>query len=195
MEERNTPRYPCLDNPKHDISKPPDWSFGIATPTSISFTSPQVAEADRTTMSLILKSPTQALVDCNQQLKRVQQDLLVLTSFNDNSTLHWRPSWFAQAPFNNRFWTLHNPLNVVTEKLPSNVLRGKEYHTRRMRRESDPPASYIKSWDHWRHVCDMYGIPQDFLCEQQVEQLRLGLTRDRKGILCRKTTSARKHGR
>lgn len=91
MEERNTPPYPCLNNPKHDISKPPDWSFGIATPTSISFTSPQVAEADRTTMSLILKSPTQALVDCNQQLKRVQQDLLVLNSFNDNSTLHWRP--------------------------------------------------------------------------------------------------------
>jgi hypothetical protein len=35
---------------------------------------------------------TQPMVEANPELKRLQQDLLILTSFNDNSSLYWRPS-------------------------------------------------------------------------------------------------------
>jgi hypothetical protein len=127
----------------------------------------------------------QESVEVDTKLKRFLQDLLVLTGLNDNSTLHWRPTWFVQDSFSKEFWTLQNPPNVVTEKLPSTVPQGREYYTRRMRRESDPPPLYIKSWDHWYRYCDMYGVPYDFLSEKQVEFMRLGLPRNEMGALCR----------
>ncbi|KAH7402691.1 hypothetical protein BKA66DRAFT_390198, partial [Pyrenochaeta sp. MPI-SDFR-AT-0127] len=114
---------------------------------------------------------------------RLQQDLLVLTSFNENETLHWRPSWFKQGPFSEKFWTLQNPPNVVTERMPQ-LNKGRNYYTRRMRRNDDLPPTYIKSWDHWRWYCGVYGIPDDFLCEEQIRLMSLGLPRDQSGSLC-----------
>lgn len=126
----------------------------------------------------------QGLVTSSPELKRLQQDLLILTSFNDNSTLHWRPLWFDQADqFTECFWTLHNPPNVVTELLPFRAL-GRPVTTRRMRRRDDPPALYIKSWEHWYRYCELYGIPVDFLCEEQVALMRLGLPEFSNGKLC-----------
>jgi hypothetical protein len=110
------------------------------------------------------------------ELKRWQEDLLILTGFNDNSTLHWRPSWFAQSGYATGFWTLHNPPGVVTELLPMKEL-GRSVITRRMRRYDDAPAPYIKSWDHWYRYCEMYGVPLDFLCEEQITFMRLGLSK------------------
>jgi hypothetical protein len=91
----------------------------IATPISITSTSP--APAPRISTFFIPKHVTQGFVENDPKLKRFQQDLLVLTDLNDNSTLHWRPAWFVQESFSKKFWTLHNPPNVVTEKLPSTV--------------------------------------------------------------------------
>jgi hypothetical protein len=116
-------------------------------------------------------------------LKRLQFDLLLLTSFSDNSTLHWRPSWFSQAPFSLSPWTLHNPPNVVTERLPQAAAHSRHVYTRRMRRAGDPAPAYIKTWEHWRRVCALYGVPEDFLCEEQVGLMREGLLRDEDGAL------------
>jgi hypothetical protein len=125
---------------------------------------------------------TQAHVNANRQLKRFQQDLLILTSFNENETLHWRPPWFTQESHAASFWTLYNPPNVVTELLPHAKL-GKLVYTRRMRIPKDPPPAYIKTWQHWNHVCDSLGVPRDFLSEAQVELMRLGLPRNAQGEL------------
>ncbi|KAF2785833.1 hypothetical protein K505DRAFT_205815, partial [Melanomma pulvis-pyrius CBS 109.77] len=130
----------------------------------------------------------QELVTSSPELKRLQQDLLILTGFNDNSTLHWRPLWFDQADqYTKCFWTLHNPPNVVTELLPLKAF-SRPVTTRRMRRLDDPPALYIKSWEHWYHYCEMYGIPVDFLCEEQVALMRLGLPEFSNGKLCEPST-------
>ncbi|KAF2132411.1 hypothetical protein P153DRAFT_429552 [Dothidotthia symphoricarpi CBS 119687] len=144
---------------------------------------------DRTTFAStstlhIPKDLTQTIVDADPKLRRLQQDLLVLTGFNDNETLHWRPSWFHQTPFSQQSWTLHNPPNVVTERLPS-FQNGPQVFTRRMRRTTDPPPAYVRDWEHWYRVCDLYGIPHDFLCEEQVELMRFGLPRTKEGGLCR----------
>lgn len=133
----------------------------------------------------IPRNLTQATVDRDPQLKRLQQDLLILTSFNENDALHWRPSWFHQTPFNQRFWTLHNPPNVVTERLPS-LPYARQVFTRRMRCATDPPSFYVRDWEHWSRICDMYGVPHDFLCKEQIELMRLGLPRTKNGELCRK---------
>lgn len=125
---------------------------------------------------------TRAIVDADPQLKDLQHDLLILTSFNENETLHWRPSWFKQEDFSERFWTLHNPPNVVTERIPQ-ISRGRQYYMRRMRRTEDVPPAYIKSWDHWRWYCDMYGVPHDFLCEGHIKLISLGLPQDENGLL------------
>lgn len=131
------------------------------------------------TSTLTLNIPeklTQELVEAMPELKRWQEDLLILAGFNDNSTLHWRPSWFAQSGYVTGFWTLHNPPSVVTELLSMKEL-GRPVMTRRMRQYGDAPAPYIKSWDHWYRYCDMYGVPIDFLCEEQITLMRLGLSK------------------
>jgi hypothetical protein len=172
----NTPPYTGLPTP---IMKPVSEPIAdYATPMSQSSTYLDTA-FER------LKIPTnvtQAMVHANPQFKRFQQDLLVLTSFCDNETLHWRPSWFQQDPHSATFWTLYNPPNVVTERLPYRRL-GRLVYTRRMRRPEDPAPNHIKTWDHWYRVCDLRGIPHDFLCEEQITLLRLGLPRDAKGRL------------
>jgi hypothetical protein len=123
---------------------------------------------------------TQALVNANPTLKRFQQDLLILTSFHDTSTLHWRPSWFPQHPHNTTFWTLYNPPNVITELLPHARL-GRLVYTRRMRKPDDPEPMYVKSWEDWERVCGLRGVPRDYLCREQVGLMRMGLGRDGKG--------------
>jgi hypothetical protein len=65
-----------------------------------------------------LPKPAPNTIPTNSPPKRLQLDLLLLTSFPDNSTLYWRPPWFAQLPPPLSHWTLHNPPNVVTERLP-----------------------------------------------------------------------------
>lgn len=118
---------------------------------------------------------------------RLQQDLLLLTSFNDNTSLHWRPAWFPPNPNPgpNGTWTLHNPPNVVTERLPTNQAQhGTQVYTRRMRREGDPGPIFIKDWAAWERYCEVYGVPKDFLCEGQVGIMREGLGRDEGGSIC-----------
>jgi hypothetical protein len=125
---------------------------------------------------------TQDIVNASPDLKRFQQDLLILTSFNDNSSLHWRPSWFPQDVYAKTFWTLHNPPDVVTELLP-HAPRGRLVYSRRMRIPSDPLPIHIKTTEHWNHVCDLQGVPRDYLCERHIELMRLGLPRDAQGRL------------
>ena len=124
-------------------------------------------------------------MDSSPTVKRFQQDLLILTGFNDNSSLHWRPAWFVEGRAKGMMWTLHNPPNVVTEPLPND---GKEMqmYTRRMRRGNDPPPLYIKDWDHWARYCGIYGIPHDFLNEDQVRLMRVGLPTNANGSICSK---------
>ncbi|KAF1365817.1 hypothetical protein EJ07DRAFT_50770, partial [Lizonia empirigonia] len=121
-------------------------------------------------------------VDANPTVKRLQQDLLILTGFNDNATLHWRPTWFTQGSFPRSLWTLHNPPDVVTERLPNDD-NGAQMFTRRMRRSNDPPPLYIKSWDHWKRYCELYGVSYDFLCEGHIRLIRMGLPRSSDGSL------------
>jgi len=126
---------------------------------------------------------TQADVEADSALRRFQIDLLVLTAFAENLTLHWRPSWFPQDAHAHVFWTLYNPPNVVTELLPREA-HGMRVYTRRMRRKSDAAPLYIRDWAHWRRVCEQRGVPEDFLCEKQVELVRLGLPMDEDGMIC-----------
>ncbi|KAF3032261.1 hypothetical protein E8E12_004053, partial [Didymella heteroderae] len=69
------------------------------------------------------------------------------------------------------------------EPLP-NAFGGMQTYTRRMRRPSDPPPRNIKGWDHWVRYCDIYGIPYDFLNEEQVRIMRIGLPRIADGPIC-----------
>jgi hypothetical protein len=119
---------------------------------------------------------TQPLVEANSELKRLQQDLLILTSFNDNSSLYWRPSWFNAPSLSADLWTLHNPPHVVSEQLPRRP-QGRQIMTRRLRRFRDAEPAYIKTQKDWNRHCNLYGVPHDFLCEDQVRLLRLGLPR------------------
>ncbi|EDU50101.1 hypothetical protein PtrSN002B_011364 [Pyrenophora tritici-repentis] len=181
MGSHDTPPYSGPNTPGSHTSGPEEGTVGIATPNSFTATSPQPVSKVRAPSFLIPENLTQAVVEQNPQLKRLQLDLLNLTSFNDNSTLHWRPSWFKQDPFNKKSWTLHNPPAVVTEKIPSTHYAAKEYYTRRMRRSGDRQPLYIKDWSQWRRYCDMYGVPYDFLCEEQIELMRLGLPKNADG--------------
>jgi hypothetical protein len=97
---------------------------------------------------------TQATVDADPSLKRFQQDLLILTIFNENETLHWRPLWFTQSLYSASFWTLYNPPNVVTEQFLHTKMDRLVY-TRRTRHPEDPFPSYIKTWDQWHSLCAM----------------------------------------
>jgi hypothetical protein len=130
----------------------------------------------------VLMNLTQDIVNARPDLKRFQKDLIVLTSFNENETLHWRPSWFLQEPYAASLWTLYNPPDVVTELLPHAPL-GKLVYTRRMRVPSDPPPSYIQTWEHWNRVCDLRGVPRDYLRKTHIELMRLGLPRNTQGQL------------
>jgi hypothetical protein len=163
--DRQTPPYSAPSTPIMRKGALPLVSTPKST-SSVTFT-PTLNIPENLTQELIEKVP---------ELKRWQEDLLILTGFNDNSTLHWRPSWFAQSGYPTRFWTLHNPPGVVTELLPMKEL-GRPVTTRRMRRYGDVPAPYIKSWDHWYRYCEMYGVPVDFLCEEQIRLMRLGLSK------------------
>jgi hypothetical protein len=184
MQNRDTPPYSGPSTPEPQVINIPPCEFAanLATPTSIAPTSPM--PAPQTPTAQAPKTQTQNRIEADPQLRRLQKDLLVLTSVNDNSTLHWRPTWFKQEPHNKKFWTLHNPPNVVTEKLPSTTPQGKEYYTRRMRRVGDQPTFYIKSWDHWDRYCTMYGVPLDFLSEDHINLICMGLPRDEQGALC-----------
>jgi hypothetical protein len=176
---RDTPPYSGPQTP--DIG-PND--AGVESDTYQYTTATSIASDAIPSKPQIPANLTQDMVDADPELKRFQQDLLILTSFNDNETLHWRPSWFKQEPYSKHFWTLYNPPNVVTEHLPDNKPRKRLVYTRRMRRAEDDPPSYIKTWDQWYHVCDLRGVPHDFLCKEQVELMRLGLSRDGSGKLC-----------
>jgi hypothetical protein len=167
-----TPNLPPVNDATNDY----------ATPTSLrSIPSQQIPRRP-----IILRDLSQHDVDADSQLRRFQQDLLILTSFNESDTLHWRPLWFRQDPFSAEFWSLYNPPNVVTELLPRRP-RTRLVYTRRMRRDGDPPPMYIKTWKHWYNVCDQRGVPHDFLCVDQVELMRLGLPRDENDNICGKS--------
>ncbi|CAE7206375.1 hypothetical protein P3342_011407 [Pyrenophora teres f. teres] len=181
MGSHETPPYSGPNTPESNTSGPEEVAVGITTPTSFTATSPQPVSKVRGSSFLIPENLTQAVVERTPQLKRLQRDLLILTSFNDNSTLHWRPFWFKQDPFNKKSWTLHNPPAVVTEKVPNTNYAAKEYYTRRMRRAGDRNPLYIKDWGQWRRYCDMYGVPYDFLCKEQIGLMRLGLSRNVEG--------------
>ena len=194
MQNRDTPPHSGPNTPETQVLRysPATTTDGLATPTSLPSVS--LAPTPKTSRCQASKNPTQDEVEADLLLKRHQQDLLVLTSLNDNSTLHWRPSWFKQAPFNNSLWTLHTPPNVVTEKLPNSVPQSKDYYTRRMRQQGDRPPIYIKTWDHWDRYCELYGVPPDFLSEHQVGLMRLGLPRTEKGALCGRMIVIRRYG-
>ncbi|KAF2440453.1 hypothetical protein P171DRAFT_100979 [Karstenula rhodostoma CBS 690.94] len=112
--------------------------FRAHAPISPAASSPDQAHSPaRTSAFLIPADLTQAAVEASPQLKRLQQDLLILTSFADNSSLSWRPSWFSAPVFSSVYWTLHNPPDVVTEELPRAGISGRQVMTRRMREEGD----------------------------------------------------------
>ncbi|KAH7126940.1 hypothetical protein B0J11DRAFT_432719 [Dendryphion nanum] len=125
---------------------------------------------------------TQEMVNNTSTLKRLQTDLLVLTGFVDNSTLHWRPTWFPTLSHSPKFWTLHNPPNVITEPLPHYPLSSPMY-TRRLRRPTDPPPRFITDWNHWKDYCTLHNIPPDFLNATMIKLLRLGLLYSASGNL------------
>lgn len=149
---------------------------------AVTATTPKRESPDSNTLVALC---TQKDVDAKPAIKRIQQDLLILTSFNDNSSLCWRPSWFKEKFTPKPTWTLHNPPSVVTEALPNHG-EGLLLYTRRMRRSDDPPPQYIKDWEHWIRYCNMHGIPDDFLCEEQIRLMRLGLPRAADGSIFRK---------
>jgi hypothetical protein len=169
-----TPPQDRLTTPPRSSAKNTVNKSQLETPTSVKWESPKPRPPVRDV--LFAASRMQKEVDSSPAVKRLQQDLLILTGFNDNSSLHWRPAWFDEGRFEGSMWTLHNPPNVVTEPLPNNR-KGMQLYTRRMRRGSDLLPQYIKSWDHWARYCDIYGIPHDFLSEEQVRLMRTGLPR------------------
>ncbi|KAH7079010.1 hypothetical protein BKA63DRAFT_256198 [Paraphoma chrysanthemicola] len=200
----DTPTVPLADAAALDLATPTSLASSTTTITAILNTNPtptgpsnvslKQATTSNTTPAPTPTPPTaqsqrppipetltQALVDATPALKRLQQDLLILTSFPDNSSLFWRPPWFPPGPHAGNLWTLHNPPNVVTERIrnPPNPLW--VVYTRRMRREGDPEPVYIKSWTQWRRVCDLYGVPRDFLDEGMVRLVGLGLGVDGEG--------------
>lgn len=142
-----------------------ETTTSYATPMSLNSSPTSKTTPSYETPIPIPPDLTQSLVLSSPRLHRLQQDLLVLTSFNENSTLHWRPSWFAQDPHAASFWTLYNPPNVVTELLPHKKL-GRLVYTRRMRREGDEEPMYVKSWEQWERMCDLRGVPRGWLGEE-----------------------------
>lgn len=131
----------------------------------------------------IPQSITQNEIEAIPSLRRFQLDLLILTSMNENETLHWRPTWFHQEQFATRTWVIHNPPNVVTGRLPHQD-RGCTWYIRRARDARDREPYFIKTWEHWNRYCDLYGTPHDFLCADHLTLLYLGHRKDQHGNLC-----------
>jgi hypothetical protein len=52
-----------------------------------------------------------------------------------------------------------------------------------MRQDGDQPPFYIKDWNHWARYCAINGIPKDFLNEDMIKFMRLGLPRAFDGSL------------
>ncbi|KAF2032222.1 hypothetical protein EK21DRAFT_61407 [Setomelanomma holmii] len=180
-KHHNTPPYSGPNTPNVDPTEIP--TLDPATPTRLT----PMSTGHATQKLNIPENLTQADVDADPHHKRLQRDLLILTSFNEGSTLHWRPLWFtSEDKFPDQSWTLFNPPDVVTEFLPSNTKEKypRQVHTRRMRRPEDPEPSYIKTWEHWERVCELRGVPRDVLCEEHVRLMRLGVPRDGKGGIC-----------
>jgi hypothetical protein len=50
-----------------------------------------------------------------------------------------------------------------------------------MREPGDPEPVYVKSWEEWERVCDLRGVPRDYLCEGQVRLIRVGLKKNDMG--------------
>jgi hypothetical protein len=186
MENRDTPPFSGPTTPEPQVLEvpPTEAAIDFATPVIITPLSPKLSPPPPTVV--IPENITQDDVEADLKLKRLQQDLLLLTSLNDNSSLYWRPSWFQQDDFNEKIWTLHNPPNIVTERLPSAGPRSKDYYTRRIRRDDDAPSIYIKNWDHWDEYCRLHGVPLDYLAVDQIDLMHMGLPRDDKGALCGK---------
>lgn len=105
--------------------------FQLTTPISLkweSLKSDTLIPKDK-----VVTSRTQKDADSNWSAKRLQQDVLILTSFNDKPSLYLRPAWFKEEYTSGRMWTLHNPPNVVTQLLP-NAFGVMQMYTRCMRR-------------------------------------------------------------
>jgi hypothetical protein len=50
-----------------------------------------------------------------------------------------------------------------------------------MREPGDPEPMYVKTWEQWERVCEMRGVPRDYLNEGMVRLMRLGLRRNGRG--------------
>ncbi|KAJ4989788.1 hypothetical protein SVAN01_04625 [Stagonosporopsis vannaccii] len=149
----------------------------LTTPTSLSKKPTPTTSTLPSTPLGRERRPT-AAAPTPEQLKH---DLLLLTAFPDNTTLHFRPAWFPPLPPPHPpqsatptsippLWTLHNPPNVVTERLPA-CSGGIQLFTRRMRRPSDPAAVYIRDWQAWARYCEGSGVPLCWLGEGHVGML------------------------
>ncbi|KAF2022164.1 hypothetical protein BU24DRAFT_471279 [Aaosphaeria arxii CBS 175.79] len=153
-------------------------SIRLAPSTTTTTTTIAATTKPTNISALIPPHLTQPLVDASPFLKRLQQDLLILTSFPDNASLHWRPTWFPPSPTpTSTPWTLHNPPNVTTLRLP-NTPHVPHAHTRAMRSPSSsssspPPQQYIKTWRHWTRYCALYAIPTDFLSPAMIALIQL----------------------
>jgi hypothetical protein len=94
--------------PSHGEFATPSFQTPHAAYLGVQFTTPISLRRESprlTTPVQEARTPTvhtQTDVNAKPKVKRLQQDLLVLTSFKDNSTLHWRPIWFSQEAFANR---------------------------------------------------------------------------------------------
>ena len=174
------PATPPPSDPGSDDSHTPDIVTSSRqfppSPLSSSSSTPCASPYPHPPTFHIPRTLTQETVNATPHLKRLQQDLLLLTSFPDNTTLSWRPSWFAAPSFQYTYWTLHNPPHVITEALPrrdgtgySNVM------TRRLRQRHDEGARWMRTKEDWERYCDLYGVPYDFLNEDQLRLMRMGL--------------------
>lgn len=169
----HSPPLPSSDN--EDIEMPD------ASSLSLTSTTPYYP-----TPIPIPKNLTQAMVETNPRPHRLQRDLLILTSFNENETIHWRPAWFPQEERAGRFWTLFDLPNVVTELLPykkTGKLPVRLVYTRRMRRPGDREPTYVKSWEEWDRICDSRGVPRGWLSGKMIGLMRLRLSKDSRGNL------------
>ncbi|KAH9868633.1 hypothetical protein J1614_007705 [Plenodomus biglobosus] len=183
MDLATTPPYSEATTPPRTKHPDDPDSPALPSPQQDPPTRSATAHLNSIHDALFATDLTPALVNADPLLKRVQQDLLILSSLNENSTLHWRPPWFYQGHRTRFFWTLYNPPNVVTELLPQPD-KGRTCYTRRLRCDTDPPPVFIKSWEAWARYRRIYGIPWTFLCEEHIELIRMGLCRNERGEVC-----------
>lgn len=182
------PATPPPSDPGSDDSHTPDSLISVRrfppSPLSSQLSTPCASPHPHRSIFHIPRTLTQETVNATPQLKRLQQDLLLLTSFPDNTTLSWRPSWFAAPSSPSAHWTLHNPPDVVTEVLPRSDGTGpSKIMTRRLRKGHDEGARWMRTNGDWERYCDLYGVPYDFLNEDQVRLMKMGLPM-REGTPC-----------